>query len=150
MTDLDDLLELVQLAAAVADDKKATDPIIIDVGDVFSVSDYFVVTSGANPRQVAAIVDAIEEELKKVGGPAPVRVEGAESREWVLMDYGPFVVHVFHQEQRDFYQLERLWGDRPRVGHATRIRHRIHRSVRGRVLGRAGDGAADRAGGGGF
>ena len=115
MTNPDDLLDLVQLAAAVADDKKAYDPVIIDVGDVFSVSDYFVVVSGSNPRQVAAIVDAIEEELKKVGGPSPVRVEGAESREWVLMDYGPFVVHVFHQEQRDFYQLERLWGDRPRV-----------------------------------
>ena len=115
MTTPDDLLDLVQLAAAVADDKKAYDPVIIDVGDVFSVSDYFVVVSGSNPRQVAAIVDAIEEELKKVGGPSPVRVEGAESREWVLMDYGPFVVHVFHQEQRDFYQLERLWGDRPRV-----------------------------------
>ena len=116
MTNPDDLLDLVQLAAAVADDKKANDPVIIDVGDVFSVSDYFVVVSGSNPRQVAAIVDAIEEEIKKVGGPSPVRVEGAESREWVLMDYGPFVVHVFHQEQRDFYQLERLWGDRPRVG----------------------------------
>ena len=115
MTNPDDLLDLVQLAAAVADDKKANDPVIIDVGDVFSVSDYFVVVSGSNPRQVAAIVDAVEEEIKKVGGPAPVRVEGAESREWVLMDYGPFVVHVFHQEQRDFYQLERLWGDRPRV-----------------------------------
>ena len=115
MTNPDDLLDLVQLAAAVADDKKANDPVIIDVGDVFSVSDYFVVVSGSNPRQVAAIVDAVEEEIKKVGGPSPVRVEGAESREWVLMDYGPFVVHVFHQEQRDFYQLERLWGDRPRV-----------------------------------
>ena len=115
MTNPDDLLDLVQLAAAVADDKKANDPVIIDVGDVFSVSDYFVVVSGSNPRQVAAIVDAVEEEIKKVGGPSPIRVEGAESREWVLMDYGPFVVHVFHQEQRDFYQLERLWGDRPRV-----------------------------------
>ncbi len=115
MTNPDDLLDLVQLAAAVADDKKATDPIIIDVGDVFSVSDYFVVASGSNPRQVASIVDAVEEEVKKIGGPSPIRVEGAESREWVLMDYGPFVVHVFHQEQRDFYQLERLWGDRPRV-----------------------------------
>ena len=115
MTNPDDLLDLVQLAAAVADDKKATDPIIIDVGDVFSVSDYFVVASGSNPRQVASIVDAVEEEVKKIGGPSPIRVEGAESREWVLMDYGPFVVHVFHQEQRDFYQLERLWRDRPRV-----------------------------------
>lgn len=115
MTNPDDLLDLVQLAAAVADAKKAADPIIIDVGDVFSVSDYFVVSSGSNPRQVAAIVNAVEEEVRNVGGPSPLRVEGAESREWVLMDYGPFVVHVFHQEQRDFYQLERLWGDRPRV-----------------------------------
>ncbi|MDG1878187.1 MAG: ribosome silencing factor [Acidimicrobiales bacterium] len=115
MTNPDDLLDLVQLVAAVADAKKAADPIIIDVGDVFSVSDYFVVTSGSNPRQVAAIVNAVEEEVRNVGGPSPLRVEGAESREWVLMDYGPFVVHVFHQEQRDFYQLERLWGDRPRV-----------------------------------
>ncbi len=115
MTNPDDLLDLVRHAAAVADDKKATDPVIIDVGDVFSVSDYFVVVSGSNARQVAAIVDAVEVEIRKVGGPSPIRVEGAESREWVLMDYGPFVVHVFHQEQRNFYQLERLWGDRPRV-----------------------------------
>ena len=82
---------------------------------MFSVSDYFVVTSGASNRQVHAIVDGIEEEVKKAGGPGPVRVEGLDEREWVLMDYGAFVVHVFHQEQRDFYQLERLWGDRPRV-----------------------------------
>ena len=115
MTEADELLHLVRIAAGAADDKKASDTLIIDVGDVFSVSDFFVITSASNPRQVAAIVDAVEEEIKKVGGPSPIRVEGAESREWVLMDYGPFVVHVFHQEQRDFYQLERLWGDRPRV-----------------------------------
>ena len=111
----DDLLRYVQLAAAAADDKKASNPVVIDVGDVFSVSDYFVIASGSNPRQVHAITDAVEEEIKKAGGPGPVRVEGVESREWVLLDYGPFVVHVFHQEQRDFYQLERLWADRPRV-----------------------------------
>ena len=115
MTDADELLHQVRIAAAAADDKKATDTVIIDVGDVFSVSDYFVVTSGSNPRQVAAIVDAVEEAVKRDGGPGPVRVEGLDQREWVLMDYGAFVVHVFHQEQRDFYQLERLWGDRPRV-----------------------------------
>lgn len=115
MITIDDLLRFVRLAAAAADDKKAADPVIIDVGDVFSVSDYFVIASGASPRQVHAITDAVEEEIKKAGGPGPVRVEGAESREWVLLDYGPFVVHVFRQDQRDFYQLERLWGDRPRV-----------------------------------
>jgi len=115
VTNPDDLLDLVRHAAAVADGKKATDPVIIDVGEVFSVSDYFVVVSGSNARQVAAIVEAVELEIRRVGGPSPIRVEGAESCEWVLMDYGPFVMHVFRQEQRDFYQLERLWGDRPRV-----------------------------------
>lgn len=115
MITIDDLLRFVRLAAAAADDKKAADPLIIDVGDVFSVSDYFVIASGSSPRQVHAITDAVEEEIKKAGGPGPLRVEGAESREWVLLDYGPFVVHVFRQDQRDFYQLERLWGDRPRV-----------------------------------
>ncbi len=110
-----DLLSLVRCAAAAADDKKASETLIIDVGDVFAVSDYFVITSGANSRQVHAIVDEVEEQVRKSGGPSPVRVEGIDEREWVLMDYGPFVVHVFNQEQREFYQLERLWGDRPRV-----------------------------------
>lgn len=104
-----------RMAADAADDKKAADTLILDVGEVFTVSDYFVITSGSNPRQVHAIVDGIEEDITEAGGPKPVRVEGKEEREWVLMDYGPFVVHVFLQEQRDFYQLERLWGDRPRL-----------------------------------
>ena len=115
MNQADELLRLVRVAAAAADDKKADETLIIDVGDVFAVSDYFVITSGSNPRQVNAIADAVEEEVKNAGGPGPVRVEGLDQREWVLMDYGAFVVHVFHREQRDFYQLERLWGDRPRV-----------------------------------
>ena len=115
MNQADELLRLVRVAAAAADDKKAAETLIIDVGDVFAVSDYFVITSGSNPRQVNAIADAVEEEVKNAGGPGPVRVEGLDQREWVLMDYGAFVVHVFHREQRDFYQLERLWGDRPRV-----------------------------------
>ena len=108
-------LRWARLAAVVADDKKATDTLIIDVGDVLAVTDHFVITSAANPRQVHAVVDAIEEEVKLAGGPAPLRVEGKEEREWVLMDYGAFVVHVFGSEQREFYQLERLWGDRPRL-----------------------------------
>ena len=115
MNQADELLRLVRVAAAAADDKKADETLIIDVGDVFAVSDYFVITSGSNPRQVNAIADAVEEEVKNAGGPGPVRVEGLDQREWVLMDYGAFVVHVFHREQRDFYQLERLWGDRPRA-----------------------------------
>lgn len=110
-----DPLRWVRLAAFVADDKKATDTLIIDVGDVLAVTDHFVITSAANPRQVRAVVDAVELELKRAGGPAPLRIEGKEEREWVLMDYGEFVVHVFGADQRDFYQLERLWGDRPRL-----------------------------------
>lgn len=102
-------------AAVAADDKLATDTLVIDVGEIFSVTDYFVITSGSSTRQVHAIVDGIEESLTAQGGPKPVRIEGDREREWVLIDYGPFVVHVFNREQRDFYQLERLWGDRPRV-----------------------------------
>jgi ribosome-associated protein len=109
------LLSLVRCAAAAADDKKANEPLIIDVGDVFAVSDYFVIASGSSTRQVHAIVDGIEEDVRRMGGTGPVRIEGVDEREWVLMDYGAFIVHVFNQEQRDFYQLERLWGDRPRV-----------------------------------
>jgi ribosome-associated protein len=115
MTETTALLDLVQAAAAYADEQKANETIIVDVGEVLSVSDYFVITSGSNPRQVAAIVDGIEAGIKKIGGPGPLRVEGLGEREWVLLDYGAFVVHVFLQTQRDFYQLERLWSDRPRV-----------------------------------
>lgn len=111
----DDHLRWVRLAAVVADDKKAIDTLIIDVGEVLAVTDHFVITSAANPRQVRAVVDAVEQEVKLAGGPSPLRVEGAEEREWVLMDYGAFVVHVFAAEQREFYQLERLWGDCPRL-----------------------------------
>ncbi len=111
----DEIQQWVRQAAAAADDKKAADVLIIDVGEVFSVTDYFLIASGSSSPQVHAIVDGIEERLTRDGGPKPVRIEGKESREWVLMDYGAFVVHVFHQEQRDFYQLEKLWGDRPRL-----------------------------------
>ncbi len=111
----EDHLRWARLAAVVADDRKAIDTLIIDVGDVLAVTDHFVITSAANPRQVNAVVDAIEHEVKLAGGPSPLRVEGKEEREWVLMDYGAFVVHVFGSEQRDFYQLERLWGDRARL-----------------------------------
>ena len=79
------------------------------------ITDWFVVTSGANPRQVRAIVDEVEEQLFREGGPKPVTVEGRESLSWVLMDFGPFVVHVFDNETREYYDLERLWKDVPRL-----------------------------------
>lgn len=102
-------------AAAAADDKKGIDTLVIDVGDVISVTDAFVITHGANPRQVRAVVEGVEAGVKAAGGPALVRTEGADARQWVLLDYGCFVVHVFDAETRAFYQLERLWGDCPTV-----------------------------------
>lgn len=115
MTSAADHLIWVLEAARAADEKKAVDTVVIDVGDVLAVTDHFVVTSGTNPRQVKAIVDGVELDLKAAGGPAPLRIEGAEARNWVLLDYGSFVVHVFDRETRDFYSIERLWADCPRV-----------------------------------
>lgn len=105
-------------AARAADDKFGKDTVVIDVGDVLVVTDYFVITSGDNRRQVRALVEDIEERITEAGGPKPLRIEGLDTLEWVLMDYGDFVVHVFEPESRAFYQLERLWGDRPRVAFA--------------------------------
>lgn len=102
-------------AARAADDKLATDTVVIDVGEVLAITDHFVITTGANPRQVRAIVEEIEKQLKEAGGPSPRRIEGLDDLEWVLMDFGDFVVHVFSAEARTYYSLERLWGDRPRV-----------------------------------
>ena len=102
-------------AAAAADNKRGIDTLVIDVGDVISVTDAFVITHGANPRQVRAVVEGVEAGVKAAGGPALVRTEGADARQWVLLDYGCFVVHVFDAETRAFYQLERLWGDCPTI-----------------------------------
>ena len=103
------------IAAAAADARKGVDTTVIDVGDVLKVTELFVITHGVNGRQVRAIAEAVEEGLRAVGGPRPSRVEGMGGRQWVLLDYGAFVVHVFDAERRAFYQLERLWDDCPRL-----------------------------------
>jgi len=105
--------EAVLLAARAADDKKASDILIQDVSELMRVTDYFVTVTGANARQVDGIVDGIEETLLDQAGLKPHFVEGRESLEWVLLDYGDFVVHVFQPNVRDFYRLESLWGDAP-------------------------------------
>ena len=105
----------VGLAARAASDKKAIDPVILDVGDVLAITDYFVVTSGTNPRQVRTIAEEVERVVGDAGGPKPVRIEGLDDLHWVLLDYGDFVVHVFLDETRHYYELERLWSDVPRV-----------------------------------
>jgi ribosome-associated protein len=113
------------LAARAADDKLGLDTVVIDVGDVLAVTDAFVITTGSGPRQVKAIVDEVERRIAESGGPRPLRVEGLQALEWALLDYGPFVVHVFDAEQRDFYQLDRLWGDRPRLDWKLPIPDRV-------------------------
>ncbi|MBI1796902.1 MAG: ribosome silencing factor [Candidatus Eisenbacteria bacterium] len=101
-------------AAAAAVGKKAIDPIALDLRSVAGVADYFLICSGSSEVQVKAIAEAIEEEL---GGQSvrPWHVEGMEGRRWVLLDYVEFVVHVFHEKTREYYLLERLWGDASRV-----------------------------------
>ena len=106
-------------AAAAADERKGADTVVIDVGDVLAVTDLFVITHGNNARQVRSISEGVEELVKAAGGPSPLRIEGADDRQWVLLDYGPFVVHVFDAERRALYQLERLWGDCPPVDWRT-------------------------------
>jgi ribosome-associated protein len=103
------------VAARAAADKQATDPVILEVGDVLAICDYFVIVSGRNTRQVRTVTEEIERVIAEAGGPKPMRLEGRDDLRWVLMDYGDFVVHVFLQEARDYYELERLWSDVPRV-----------------------------------
>lgn len=83
--------------------------------EVLWITDFFVITSGANTRQVRTITEEVEARVKQGGGPAPLRTEGLADSGWVLLDYGDFVVHVFRQDVRDYYDLERLWADVPRV-----------------------------------
>ncbi len=109
-------LELALAAAQAAADKKANDIAIIDVADQLVITDAFIIASAPNERQVLAIVDAIEERLVQLPEKAkPVRREGERAGRWVLLDYVDVVVHVQHAEEREFYSLDRLWKDCPRV-----------------------------------
>jgi ribosome-associated protein len=105
----------VQLAVRCAADKKATDIIVLDLRQIASFAEYFIIATGSNQRQVQAIADEIEEQLKKQVSTRPVRIEGYNTAEWVLMDYGDFIVHIFNKEAREFYDLERLWRDAGKV-----------------------------------
>jgi ribosome-associated protein len=115
LTDLDVVHQWCALAAQAAADKKSGPTVILDVGEVLAITDSFVITSASNDRLVRTIVEEVEARLKDAGGPAPLRVEGLREAQWVLMDYGDFVVHVFLDEIRAYYDLERLWADAPRL-----------------------------------
>ncbi|MDG2111770.1 MAG: ribosome silencing factor [Actinomycetota bacterium] len=109
------LPELVEAAARGASKLQAHDIVALEVGDVMAITDWFVVASGTNVRQVRRLAESVEDEVKAAGGDGPLRVEGLEDATWVLLDFGPFVVHVFHEDTRAFYDIERLWSDVPRV-----------------------------------
>jgi len=114
MTATDHALELVQVAAAAAADKLAQQVIAFDVSDQLAITDAFVLASATNERQVKAIVDEVEDKLREVDA-KPIRREGHREGRWVLLDYGEIVVHVQHEEERQFYALERLWRDCPSI-----------------------------------
>ena len=102
-------------AARAADDKNGVDTVVLEVGSVLAITEHFVITHGTNSRQVRTIVDEVEQRVTSAGGPKPIRIEGLDDLSWVLMDYGDFVVHVFSEDARHFYELERLWADVPKV-----------------------------------
>ena len=114
MTATERAVELVEIAAGAAADKLATDIIAYDVSEQLVITDAFLLCSASNDRQVKAIVDEIEEKLRRADA-KPVRREGEREGRWVLLDYIDVVIHVQHADERVFYALERLWKDCPRI-----------------------------------
>ena len=139
MTATDRAVELVTIAAGSAADKLATDIIAYDVSEQLVITDAFLLCSAANDRQVKAIVDDIEDKLRKAGA-KPVRREGEREGRWVLLDYLDVVIHVQHAEERVFYALERLWKDCPVIPLSEP-------AIAGGARGLGGAGGTGRAGG---
>ena len=110
-----DAQQPVRAAAQAAADKKAFQIVGFEVGDLTSYTDTLLICSGASDRQVSAIADAIQRQLKEAGR-RPLHVEGGNRADWILLDYGEFVVHVFTEERRSYYGLDGLWGDAPKLG----------------------------------
>jgi ribosome-associated protein len=126
LTATEHAVELVHAAARAAADKLATDLLAFDVSEQLAITDAFLLASGANDRQVKAIVDEIEDKLREIGS-KPIRREGERDGRWVLIDYGEIVVHVQHSEERQFYALERLWRDCPIIA----LPAEVHGPVKG-------------------
>jgi ribosome-associated protein len=122
VTATDEARDAALVAAQAASDKLATDVVLIDVSERLVITDIFVVATGNNERQVEAIVDEVEEKLRR-HGVKPIRREGRRDGRWVLLDYGDVVVHVQHAEERTFYALERLWKDCPIIAFVEQPTH---------------------------
>ncbi len=114
MTATDHAIDLAHAAARAAGDKLAQQIVAFDVSDQLAITDVFVIASASNDRQVKAIVEEVQAKLRDVGA-KPLRREGEREGRWVLLDYGEIVVHVQHEEEREFYALERLWRDCPSI-----------------------------------
>jgi ribosome-associated protein len=111
----DDTSNLARCAARAADDKQGTDTIVVDVSRVLAITELFVITGAGNRRLVRAVADEVEQRVRDEFGRSPKVVEGHREQQWVLLDYGDVVVHVFLQEMREFYEIERLYKDVPRI-----------------------------------
>ena len=107
--------ELARVIAAIADAEHGSDVLVLAVGDVLAVTEYFVIVSASNRRLVRTLVDEIEVQTREQIGRSPLRSEGVRENQWVLVDYGDVVVHVFLAEVREFYEIERLYTDVPKV-----------------------------------
>ncbi|MGA8547849.1 MAG: ribosome silencing factor [Mycobacterium sp.] len=114
MTASPEAIEMARVAASAAASKLAEDVVVIDVSGQLVITDCFVIASASNERQVNAIVDEVEEKMRRAGY-KPARREGAREGRWTLLDYVDIVVHIQHQDERNFYALDRLWGDCPLV-----------------------------------
>jgi ribosome-associated protein len=112
-------ITLARTAARAADEKKGGDIVVFAVGDVLAITEYFVITSASNRRLVRSLVDEIEVAVKAAHGRSPLRIEGATEQQWVLIDFGDVVVHVFSDEIRAYYEIERLYRDVPKVDWET-------------------------------
>ncbi|MCI9422831.1 ribosome silencing factor [Lachnospiraceae bacterium WCA-9-b2] len=106
--------DMARIVCRALEDKKGEDICIIDISGISPLADYFIITSGSNDSQVKALVDHVEDEMHKAGH-SQIQREGLQTGNWVLLDYGDVVVHVFDTENREFYHLERIWSDGKRI-----------------------------------
>lgn len=134
-----DSKEFAMVAARAIDDKKGSDIVIQDVSELLNVTDYFVIATGANNRRVDAIAEEVEEKLREMCDIKPISREGLDEGEWVLLDYGSIVVHIFQPATRDFYRLEQLWENAPTIDVALAgIEDPVYTERISKLLGRQG------------
>ncbi|GGC92279.1 ribosomal silencing factor RsfS [Thalassobacillus devorans] len=109
-----DSKEMMKLAARACDDKRAEDIVVLDMSEVSLIADYFLICEGSNERQVQAIAREVKEKAEE-SGLSVTRMEGFEQARWILVDLNGVICHIFHKDERNYYNLERLWGDAPTV-----------------------------------